>query len=788
MSKQAEDLHTILNNLQVFLQDMKLGSEKAQPTKKRFTLEHPHYRKQYTVKSRRPSTRHRVPVISRSHSIRRSNSSCSTSQSHSDDGRISDIEAEVAIAQVAAGSGDGTFSGTFPAGIPPPSPAITEGWAQGQHKYLPHNALEGMRVNSKYMGHGINSRTPIHHTRADSQVGSECAGHVIDSRTPIHHTRADSQVGSECAGHVIDSRTPIHHDSQLGSGHVIGSRTYNRHTRPDSQVGSSESTGHVINNRTQTRPDSHYSRYSSIHSQSSRYRQVHITRNQKMDTVTPSIFTTAYPSPPSHETLQQKPGASSGGVPFPCEIERDGSGEVGHRYSHGNVRSEIGSDMAEQWSGNTCGGNLGPRFRDFHAVRQRSQRKCAYVQHRIIAVEVECTREDQSEDGNKISPQKVSLQRRETSKRNKNKFTMRRKALERSPSSCSHEDGSESNELEAISVQDINIILDKPESEEEQVESTHTIDPIIEVEDDRRDKISPTFPRLATIYTRQRRKPRTRQVRVQMRRRRRKIIVIGDMSSGKTNLISAYAQDRFSENYTPTILHCYQTDSRICGELIELVVIEISGRDDFEPLRRRAYHKVDAAMICYSVDNASSFHRISDFWVPELRKYAPKVPFVLVGTKRDMRDHARDCLEEDLRVPAQHNEEVSPQHEVPQLLTPQQNEEGNERQLTQHEVPQLPTIQQNEEGTEASQLVLTQQNKAMIARIRAEVSFNERFVPEDRGKRMAADVGALGFMECSALYRDRTREVFETVTRVALKKSRRVRQDNRHLNTMCNIL
>lgn len=232
------------------------------------------------------------------------------------------------------------------------------------------------------------------------------------------------------------------------------------------------------------------------------------------------------------------------------------------------------------------------------------------------------------------------------------------------------------------------------------------------------------------------RKHRTRKIQVRMHRRPRKIIVIGDMSSGKTNLISAYCRDQFTATYTPTILHCYLTDARICNESIELVVIEISGRDDFEPLRRRAYYKLDAAMICYSVDNVLCFDRISKFWVPELRKYAPKVPLVLVGTKRDLRDAARDQLEEALGSAM-----------------------GEDR------------------------------DSNMCAILSAEVSFNERFVSKDRGKRMAESVGADGFIECSSLYRDHTRNVFETVTKVALRKSRRRRRgDNRHLDATCAIL
>lgn len=108
---------------------------------------------------------------------------------------------------------------------------------------------------------------------------------------------------------------------------------------------------------------------------------------------------------------------------------------------------------------------------------------------------------------------------------------------------------------------------------------------------------------------------------------------------------------------------------------------------------------------------------------------------VLVGTKRDLRDTASDRLEESLKD----------------------------------------SYQDRDTG--------------MASRLRAEANFRAEFVSRDRGERMAKSVGAAGFTECSSLYRDCTREVFEITTKTALRKTRRKRTaDNRRLDSMCAIL
>ena len=46
----------------------------------------------------------------------------------------------------------------------------------------------------------------------------------------------------------------------------------------------------------------------------------------------------------------------------------------------------------------------------------------------------------------------------------------------------------------------------------------------------------------------------------------------------------------------------------------------------------------DVFLVCFAVDDPGSLKSVEGNWVPELRRYLPKTPFVLVGTRADRRD------------------------------------------------------------------------------------------------------------------------------------------------------
>lgn len=48
-----------------------------------------------------------------------------------------------------------------------------------------------------------------------------------------------------------------------------------------------------------------------------------------------------------------------------------------------------------------------------------------------------------------------------------------------------------------------------------------------------------------------------------------------------------------------------------------------------------SYVNASVFLVCFSLASRSSFENVEDKWVPELRKYAKGVPYILVGTQSD---------------------------------------------------------------------------------------------------------------------------------------------------------
>ena len=65
-----------------------------------------------------------------------------------------------------------------------------------------------------------------------------------------------------------------------------------------------------------------------------------------------------------------------------------------------------------------------------------------------------------------------------------------------------------------------------------------------------------------------------------------------------------------------------------------------AGQDDLDRLRLLNYPNTDAIVLCFSIDSPDSLENIQQKWLPELRHFCPKVPIILVGTKKDLRNDA----------------------------------------------------------------------------------------------------------------------------------------------------
>ena len=62
-------------------------------------------------------------------------------------------------------------------------------------------------------------------------------------------------------------------------------------------------------------------------------------------------------------------------------------------------------------------------------------------------------------------------------------------------------------------------------------------------------------------------------------------------------------------------------------------------------LRPLSYPATDVFLVCFSVVSPISFDNVRNKWFTEIQHHAPGVPFILVGTKTDLRSDAATLSE-----------------------------------------------------------------------------------------------------------------------------------------------
>lgn len=137
---------------------------------------------------------------------------------------------------------------------------------------------------------------------------------------------------------------------------------------------------------------------------------------------------------------------------------------------------------------------------------------------------------------------------------------------------------------------------------------------------------------------------------------RRKLVVIGDGACGKTSLLLAYRNGRFSDSYVPTVFENSTVTVPVEDKLVELslwdtagipppssspliyfYLVVILGQEDYDRLRPLSYPNSHVILVCCAVNNAESFANIYRKWQHELDQYCPGVPRIVVGCKTDLR-------------------------------------------------------------------------------------------------------------------------------------------------------
>jgi len=137
-----------------------------------------------------------------------------------------------------------------------------------------------------------------------------------------------------------------------------------------------------------------------------------------------------------------------------------------------------------------------------------------------------------------------------------------------------------------------------------------------------------------------------------------KIMVVGDGSVGKTCMLISYTTNSFPGEYVPTVFDNYTANAIVDGVPINLGLWDTAGSEEYNTLRPLSYPGTDVFIICFSLCSPSSFENVKSKWYPEVQQFNPKTPFILVGSKLDLRDNPEtiESLKENNLEPITHEQ------------------------------------------------------------------------------------------------------------------------------------
>ncbi|KAJ5077684.1 hypothetical protein M0811_05783 [Anaeramoeba ignava] len=118
-----------------------------------------------------------------------------------------------------------------------------------------------------------------------------------------------------------------------------------------------------------------------------------------------------------------------------------------------------------------------------------------------------------------------------------------------------------------------------------------------------------------------------------------KCVVIGDAGVGKTCLLLSYTtREGFPTQSVPTVCEPIPITVTVEGEPINISLVDTAGDGKYDSLHPLSYPQTDIFLICFSLVSPSSFENVKSKWIPDLNYNSPNTPFILVGTKLDLRD------------------------------------------------------------------------------------------------------------------------------------------------------
>lgn len=129
------------------------------------------------------------------------------------------------------------------------------------------------------------------------------------------------------------------------------------------------------------------------------------------------------------------------------------------------------------------------------------------------------------------------------------------------------------------------------------------------------------------------------------------VVIVGDHAVGKTISHLSFISQRFCHD--PHSVFYQEVHPRVSIDKRETFLTFRDTNSDEMRLRQLCYSAADVFLVMFAVDSPSSFASVINKWVPEVQRIRPGVPFLVMGSKLDLRPRSRKSPEQSVVIESQ---------------------------------------------------------------------------------------------------------------------------------------
>ena len=118
-----------------------------------------------------------------------------------------------------------------------------------------------------------------------------------------------------------------------------------------------------------------------------------------------------------------------------------------------------------------------------------------------------------------------------------------------------------------------------------------------------------------------------------------KIVLIGDTSVGKTNILSKYLTDEFDAKSKATVSVEFSVKNfKIENNIVKVQIWDTAGEERYRSITNAYYKGAKGSLLVYDITNKKSFENVEK-WISDLKANADEdISMILLGNKTDLED------------------------------------------------------------------------------------------------------------------------------------------------------